>query len=116
MTNLFLNEEELGMKFKRLSIILVFMLLLNMLASSFVFAKTAPAPKSKLNIVALGDSITFGYPPPSTTAFPNLISGARNVVKFGGSGATSSQLLATINSNPKGFNAAVKEADVITLN
>ena len=104
------------MKFKRFSIILVFVLLLNMLASSFVFAKTAPAPKSKLNIVALGDSITFGYPPPSTTAFPDLISGARNVVKFGGSGATSSELLAAINSDPKEFKKALKKADAITIN
>ena len=104
------------MKCKRFSIILVFMLLLNMLASSFVFAKTAPAPKSKLNIVALGDSITFGYPPPSTTAFPDLISGAKSVVKFGGSGATSSELLAVINSDPKEFKAALKRADAITIN
>ena len=104
------------MKFKRFSIILVFMLLLNMLASSSVFAKTASAPKSKLNIVALGDSITFGYPPPSTTAFPDLISGARNVVKFGGSGVTSSELLAAINSDPKEFKKALKKADAITIN
>ena len=104
------------MKFKRFSIILVFMLLLNMFASSFVFAKTASAPKSKLNIVALGDSITFGYPPPSTTAFPDLISGARNVVKFGGSGVTSSELLELINSDPKEFKKALKKADAITIN
>src|SRR3954466_7649923 len=116
MTNLFLNEEALGMKCKRFSIILVFMLLLNMLASSSVFAKTASVPNSKLNIVALGDSITFGYPPPSTTAFPDLISGARNVVKFGGSGATTSELLAAINSDPKEFKKALKKADAITIN
>ena len=72
--------------------------------------------KPKLNIVALGDSITFGYPPPSTIGFPDLILGARNVVKFGGSGATSSQLLATIQSNPKEFKRALKKADVITIN
>jgi lysophospholipase L1-like esterase len=64
----------------------------------------------------LGDSITFGYPPPSTTGFPDLISGVRNVQKFGGSGATSSQLLAAIQSNPKEFKRVLKKADVITIN
>ena len=64
----------------------------------------------------MGDSITFGYPPPSTTGFPDLISGARNVEKIGGSGATSSQLLAAIQSNPKEFKRALKKADVITIN
>ena len=69
-----------------------------------------------INILALGDSITFGYPPPSTTGFPDLILGVRNVEKVGGSGATSSQLLATIQSNPKEFKRALKKADVITIN
>ncbi|KAA9012847.1 SGNH/GDSL hydrolase family protein [Niallia endozanthoxylica] len=104
------------MKIYRFSIILVFILILNTLAAPFAFAKNASITKPKLNIVALGDSITFGYPPPSTTAFPDLISGARKVVKFGGSGATSSQLLAAINSNPKEFKASIKRADVITIN
>ncbi|WP_338452894.1 SGNH/GDSL hydrolase family protein [Niallia oryzisoli] len=104
------------MKFKYFSIILGFILILNTLAAPFVLAKNPDVPKSKLNIVAIGDSITFGYPPPSTTGFPDLISGARKVVKFGGSGATSSQLLEAINANPKEFKAAVKRADVITIN
>jgi lysophospholipase L1-like esterase len=104
------------MKFKRLSIFLVFILILNTFIATMVFAKTEHTSKPKLNIVALGDSITFGYPPPSTTGFPDLISGARNVVKFGGSGATSSQLLAAIQSNPKEFKRALKKADVITIN
>lgn len=102
------------MKFKRFSFLFVFMLILSTLAAPFAFAKTAPAPK--LKVVALGDSITFGYPPPSTTAFPDLITGAREVVKYGGSGATSSQLFAAINSNPKNFKKAIKKADVITIN
>lgn len=102
------------MKLKRFSFLFVFMLILSTLAAPFAFAKTAPA--SKLKVVALGDSITFGYPPPSTTAFPDLITGAREVVKFGGNGATSSQLLAAINSNPKSFKKAIKKADVITIN
>lgn len=102
------------MKFRRFSMILVFLLIWNTLAATFVFAKTEPA--SKLNVVALGDSITFGYPPPSATAFPDLISGADHVVKFGGSGATSSQLLQAINTDPKAFRNAVKNADVIIIN
>ena len=104
------------MKFKRFSVLLVIMLILSTFTASFVFAKTERSPKPKLNIVALGDSITFGYPPPSTTGFPDLITGVRNVEKFGGSGATSSQLLAAIQSNPKEFKRALKKADVITIN
>ncbi|WP_462410114.1 SGNH/GDSL hydrolase family protein [Neobacillus sp. Marseille-QA0830] len=104
------------MRFKRLSVILVFLLFMGTLGAPLAAAKTAPAPKAGLNVVALGDSITFGYPPPSTTAFPDLISGAKSVVKFGGSGATSSQLLAVINSNQKEFNAAIQQADVVTIN
>ena len=104
------------MKLKRFSVLLVIMLILSTFTASFVFAKTEQSPKPKLNIVALGDSITFGYPPPSTTGFPDLITGARNVEKFGGSGATSSQLLAAIQSNPKEFKRALKKADVITIN
>ncbi|MBM7653888.1 SGNH/GDSL hydrolase family protein [Neobacillus cucumis] len=104
------------MKFRRFSFILVFILLLNTFVAPLAFAKSSPDPKPKLNIVALGDSITFGYPPPSTTAFPDLISGATNVVKFGGSGATSADLLAAINANPKAFKDALREADVVTIN
>ena len=104
------------MKFKRFSVLFVMMLILSTFTAPFVFAKTERSPKPKLNIVALGDSITFGYPPPSTTGFPDLITGVRNVEKFGGSGATSSQLLAAIQSNPKEFKRALKKADVITIN
>ena len=104
------------MKFKRFSLILVFLLILSTLAAPLAFAKDRHDPKLKLNIVALGDSITFGYPPPSTTAFPDLITGAKKVVKFGESGATSSELLAVINSNPKKFRAFIKKADVVTIN
>ena len=104
------------MKLKRFSVLLVIMLILSTFTATFVFAKTEQTAKPKLNIVALGDSITFGYPPPSTTGFPDLITGARNVEKFGGSGATSSQLLAAIQSNPKEFKRALKKADVITIN
>ena len=112
---LFLKGEEV-MKLKRFSVLLVIMLILSTFTASFVFAKSEQTAKPKLNIVALGDSITFGYPPPSTTGFPDLITGARNVEKFGGSGATSSQLLAAIQSNPKEFKRALKKADVITIN
>ena len=104
------------MKFKRFSVLFVIMLILSTFTAPFVFAKTERSPKPKLNIVALGDSITFGYPPPSTTGFPDLITGVRNVEKFGGSGATSSQLLAAIQSNPNEFKRALKKADVITIN
>ena len=104
------------MKLKRFSVLLVIMLILSTFTATFVFAKTEQTAKPKLNVVALGDSITFGYPPPSTMGFPDLISGARNVEKFGGSGATSSQLLAAIQSNPKEFKRALKKADIITIN
>ena len=104
------------MKVKRFSFILVFLLILNTLAAPLAFAKDKHDPKPKLNIVALGDSITFGYPPPSTTAFPDLITGAKEVVKVGESGATSSELLAVINSNPKKFKTLIKKADAITIN
>lgn len=102
------------MKVKRFSIVFVFMLILNTLAAPFAFAET-PASDPKLKIVALGDSITFGYPPPSTTGFPDLITGAGEVVKFGKSGATSTELLAAISTDPN-FSSAIQNADVITLN
>ena len=104
------------MKFKRISILVVIMLIFSIFTGTSVFAKTEQTPKPMINILALGDSITFGYPPPSTTGFPDLISGVRNVEKVGGSGATSSQLLAAIQSNPKEFKRALKKADVITIN
>ncbi|MDR7080660.1 lysophospholipase L1-like esterase [Neobacillus niacini] len=104
------------MKVKRFSFILVFLLILNTLAAPLAFAKDKHDPKPKLTIVALGDSITFGYPQPSTTAFPDLITGAKEVVKVGESGATSSELLAVINSNPKKFKTLIKKADAITIN
>lgn len=104
------------MKFKRISILVVIMLISSIFTGTSVFAKTEQTAKPMINILALGDSIIFGYPPPSTIGFPDLISGARNVEKVGGSGATSSQLLAAIQSNPKEFKRALKKADVITIN
>jgi lysophospholipase L1-like esterase len=88
------------------------MLVLSTLFSSFAFA--APAKDPSLRVVALGDSITTGYPTPSDT-FPNFINGSGDVVKIAEIGATSQSLLAKIKSDAN-FGATIQNADVITLN
>jgi lysophospholipase L1-like esterase len=82
-----------------------------------VFAENNVKP----NLVALGDSITFGYKleanqtQASPNAFPNLIgNNAFNVTNLGIPGWTSGQLLAALNTDQ--FINAVKAADVVTLN
>jgi lysophospholipase L1-like esterase len=93
------------------------MLALNSFFSSFVFAESNTKP----NLVALGDSITFGYKleanqtQASPSAFPSLIgNGAYNVTNLGVPGWTSSQLLSALNNDPN-FILAIQSADVITL-
>jgi lysophospholipase L1-like esterase len=105
------------LRFKRLPIIFALVLVLSTFFSSFVFAENNVKP----NLVALGDSITFGYKleanqtQASPNAFPNLIgNNAFNVTNLGIPGWTSGQLLAALNTDQ--FINAVKAADVVTLN
>ncbi len=107
------------MKLRRLSILFTFILVLSTVFARVSFAEstpTTPVQDKNLNVVALGDSITFGYPPPSTTGFPDHITGACNVTKFGGSGATSTDLLAAISNDLVNFSLKIKKADVVTVN
>lgn len=113
----FSKEGGRVLKFSRLATLFAFILVLNTTFAGFALAddtENSPVPSPK--VVALGDSITFGYPPPSTTAFPDFITGASEVTKFGGVGATSLELLNAIKSNPVEFALKVGEADVITIN
>ncbi|MFJ5714308.1 SGNH/GDSL hydrolase family protein [Neobacillus sp. NPDC093127] len=106
------------MKFKRLSFLFVFVLVLNTFFASFAFADENPKP----NLAALGDSITFGLyleagqVQASPNAFPSLIAGGKfNVSNFGVPGLTSSQLLAGFDADPR-VKPALQSANVITLN
>lgn len=106
--------------FKRLSVLLTLMLVLSTFFTSFAFAENNVKP----NLVALGDSITFGWNLEDTNgnanqslkAFPNLISnGNYNVTKnISGGGWDSTELLAELNK-PENI-LALSAADVITLN
>jgi len=78
--------------------------------------------EDKQVLVALGDSITFGYnleegnTSPSSSAFPNLISdGIYDVINHGYPGWTSTDLLNALKENPE-FGTALQSADVVTLN
>lgn len=105
------------MKFKRLPILLAMLLALSTFFSSFALAEET----SKPNLVALGDSITFGWnldgpenKTPSQKAFPYLIwEGAFNVTNISGGGWTSAYLKNEI-MKPANLEA-IKNADVITL-
>lgn len=73
-------------------------------------------------LVALGDSITYGYnleednTSPSSSAFPNLIcDGIYDVINHGFPGWTSTDLLNALKENPE-FDTALQSADVVTLN
>lgn len=83
---------------------------------------SAKSPEAQTSLVALGDSITYGYnlginnDHPSKEAFPYVIGqdeGFR-VRDLGVPGWTSEQLLAALQTDPK-FQEAVQHADVITL-
>jgi lysophospholipase L1-like esterase len=108
------------MKFKRLSVLLTLMLALSTFFTSFAFAAEENMYKPKL--VALGDSITFGYKlednqtQASPNAFPSLIAGgAFDVTNLGYPGWTSSDLFNAMNTDAK-FSPAIKAADILTLN
>jgi lysophospholipase L1-like esterase len=107
------------MKFKRLSVLLTLMLAFSTFFTSFAFAEENI---DKPNLVALGDSISFGYKlednqtQPSPNAFPSLVApGEFDVTNLGVPGWTSSDLLIAMNTNTS-FSAAIKAADFITLN
>lgn len=108
------------MKFKRLIVILTLMLTFSTLFTSFAFAEENI---DKPNLVALGDSITYGWnlddtngnTQPSSKAFPNLIfeNGFFNVTNISGGGWTSSHILAQV-TNPAN-EAVIQNADIFTL-
>ena len=101
------------MKYQCFTLLLVFMLFLNIIPADNAIAETHDR---KITIVALGDSITFGHPKPSTQSFPHLIWKEKNeIIKFGGIGFTSTQLLKAINNDPNFINS-LKRADVVTIN
>ncbi|MBO0959809.1 hypothetical protein J1P26_08735 [Neobacillus sp. MM2021_6] len=109
------------MKFKRLSILFAFMLIISTCFSSLASAETDVRP----NLVSLGDSITYGWNLEKATdptnahqsqkAFPYLIGDGNYVVgkNISGGGWTSGQLLTEI-QKPENL-AAIHHADVITL-
>ncbi|MFJ5714276.1 GDSL-type esterase/lipase family protein [Neobacillus sp. NPDC093127] len=106
------------MKLRRFSLLFVLMLALSTFFSSFAFAENNVKP----NLVALGDSITFGWNlenngnrEPSPKAFPYLIgNGNYDVAKnISGGGWTTANLLTEINK-PENLEA-IKNADIITL-
>ncbi|MDF2859631.1 MAG: hypothetical protein K0Q87_5482, partial [Neobacillus sp.] len=107
------------MKLKRISILFTLMLVLSTLFTSFAFADEK---LDKPNLVALGDSITFGWnlddtlgnTKKSANAFPNLIAGgAFNVTNISGGGWTSKNILDEV-TNPANA-TAIQNANVFTL-
>jgi lysophospholipase L1-like esterase len=104
------------MKSKKLLSVLLVGLLLSMVFSQAVFAK------SQKSLVALGDSITFGWnlsptnDRPSDQAFPSLIANSEDdyqVSNLAVGGAKSGDLLALLKT--KGYRDALTHANVITL-
>ncbi|WP_251548885.1 SGNH/GDSL hydrolase family protein [Neobacillus muris] len=109
------------MKFKRLVILVAFILAFQTFFASFVLADT----DQKKSIVALGDSITHGWnlgedhsqaQPINERAFPYLISPNEYAItkNISGGGWKTTELLAAISNSPENM-AAIKNADVITL-
>lgn len=105
------------MKVKRYPALIGLLLIIGSIFSSAAFAEKIDKP----NLVALGDSITFGYhlepnqTQPSPQAFPNLIgNGMYSVTNLGVPGWTSADLLNAVKTNPV-FKKSLKSADVITL-
>lgn len=105
------------MKLKRSSVLLGLLLIIGSIFTSIAFAEKNDKP----NLVALGDSITFGYhlepnqTQPSPHAFPNLIgNGQYNVTNLGVPGWTSADLLNAVKTNTA-FKKSLQSADLITL-
>ncbi|NRD77354.1 SGNH/GDSL hydrolase family protein [Bacillus sp. BRMEA1] len=105
------------MKIKRISVLLTLMLAIGTFFSSLAFAEVQP----QKNLVALGDSVTYGWhlaqyqPQPSTLAFPYLIESDHYTVTKDISypGWTSKQLLDAIQI-PENLKA-IKKANVVTV-
>ncbi|MGN7297127.1 GDSL-type esterase/lipase family protein [Ferdinandcohnia sp. SAFN-114] len=111
-------------KKKKLSILFLLVLLFQTVVAPMAFADEVPVDKPSL--VALGDSITFGWnlyegenadkSKPSSHAFPNyILNGGFDVTNLSTPGWTSSDLLAKFTSDPS-YLPAIAQADVITLN
>ncbi|WP_338788840.1 SGNH/GDSL hydrolase family protein [Metabacillus sp. FJAT-53654] len=97
---------------KKIPFLFAIILLLNVVCSSFVAANEP----EKLNILSLGDSITFGYglEEPTKNAFPYLIAnGASEVENISFPGWTSTELLTEIRKEE--YTPQLQQADVITL-
>ncbi|WP_243459739.1 SGNH/GDSL hydrolase family protein [Metabacillus bambusae] len=97
---------------KKLPFLFAIIFLLNVVCSSFVAANEP----EKLNILSLGDSITFGYglEEPTKNAYPYLIAnGASEVENISFPGWTSTELLAEITKEDS--TSKLQQADVITL-
>ena len=100
------------LKFKKLSILFVLMLAINTFFSSFVFAENT----NKKSIVALGDSITYGWNlQDRSQAFPYLIGTDEYTVlkNISAPGWKTTDLLAGM-STAENMDA-IKNADLITL-
>ncbi|MGM0835283.1 MAG: GDSL-type esterase/lipase family protein [Bacillota bacterium] len=109
------------MKINRFSLLFAILLVFNVFASTSVFAEGDVKEKNK--IVALGDSIPYGYIPdetnssPSEKSFPNLIAGGgHNVINLSEIGATSTSLLDGMKTNKNNVLLDLQDADLITLN
>jgi lysophospholipase L1-like esterase len=107
------------MKFKRLSILLTLMLAFSTFFTSFAFAEENI---DKPNLVALGDSITFGLRLEATqtqaspNAFPSLIgNGEFNVINLGVPKLTSLELATKLSTPDAGTLLALNTADIFTL-
>ncbi|KAA0548531.1 hypothetical protein FZW96_08145 [Bacillus sp. BGMRC 2118] len=103
----------------KFSSLLIFVFLLSMLASPF--SSAAQSGEQKPSLVALGDSITYGWnldqdrTKPSTHAFPYLIGdGYFQVNNLSYPGWTSENLLTAFETNPA-YGQAIADADMITL-
>jgi lysophospholipase L1-like esterase len=107
------------MKFKRLSVLLTLMLAFSTFFTSFAFAEVNI---DKPNLVALGDSITFGLnleagqTKASPNAFPSLIAPDKfNVTNFGVPKLTSLQLAGNLSTPDARTLLALNSADIFTL-
>ncbi|WP_449537895.1 SGNH/GDSL hydrolase family protein [Ferdinandcohnia sp. Marseille-Q9671] len=111
-------------KKKKLSIFVLLAIMFQAVIAPMAFAETTPVDKPSL--VALGDSITFGWnlyegenpdkTKPSAHAFPNyILGGGFEVTNLSWPGWTSGDLLGAIKTNPS-YVPSIANADVITLN
>jgi lysophospholipase L1-like esterase len=117
---MFVKLNKGGFKMRKKFVPLLAALML--LSSLFAATAAAKSDQAKESLVALGDSIAFGYnlgvnnQHPSHEAFP-FIMGAdadMRVRDLGIPGWTSDQLLSALKSDEK-FREAVRHADVVTL-